>query len=189
MPDDELLEESGVPEEETSVSDESDQEQEPSSESSADEVETTTIDEDYLSEDEESTSDLEYETEDSPEESEEIILVEETTEKKSEEELDDTGLWYFGHKVYFNSKGYPYYINEDGDKVYITDTENITDSEEFTETESSDEVCTEFEEFIESTVVVDRYQYAILENLEFIQYAHAIEIALLFLILFMRYKK
>lgn len=156
MPDDELLEESGVPEEETSVSDDSNQEQEPSSESSATEY-STQVDDDVPDESEA----LEETSEESNEESSELIEEEDTDEEESSE-LETT--------------------TEEA-------TETVTETETETESIEAFLLSDDFEEFVGSTVVVDRYQYAILESLEFIQYAHAIEIALLFLILFMRYKK
>ena len=51
------------------------------------------------------------------------------------------------------------------------------------------EVCSDLEAFESSTVQVDLYQYTILNRLEFIQYALCIVIALLFLQIFVRYKK
>ena len=51
------------------------------------------------------------------------------------------------------------------------------------------EVYTDLEAFEASTIQVDLYQYTILNRLEFIQYALCIVIALLFLQLFVRYKK
>lgn len=51
------------------------------------------------------------------------------------------------------------------------------------------EVYTDLEAFEASTMQVDLYQYTILNRLEFIQYALCIVIALLFLQIFVRYKK
>lgn len=51
---------------------------------------------------------------------------------------------------------------------------------------SSDVVYDNLEEFESSPVYVDRYEYEILKRLEFIQYAAAIIIALLFLLIFRR---
>lgn len=51
------------------------------------------------------------------------------------------------------------------------------------------EICTDLETFESSTIQVDLYQYTILNRLEFIQYALCIVIALLFLQIFVRYKK
>lgn len=50
-------------------------------------------------------------------------------------------------------------------------------------------VYTDLEAFETSTVQVDLYQYTILQRLEFMQYALCIIIALLFLQIFVRYKK
>lgn len=66
--------------------------------------------------------------------------------------------------------------------------EETTTTEEETTTEEL-EICTDLDEFETSTVQVDLYQYTILNRLEFMQYAICIVIALLFLIIFMRYKK
>jgi hypothetical protein len=49
---------------------------------------------------------------------------------------------------------------------------------------SEDVVYTDLEEFEASSAYVDRFQYEILKKFEFIQYAAAIMIALLFLLLF-----
>ena len=51
------------------------------------------------------------------------------------------------------------------------------------------EIYTDLEAFESSTIQVDLYQYTILNRLEFIQYALCIVIALLFLQIFVRYKK
>lgn len=51
------------------------------------------------------------------------------------------------------------------------------------------EVYTDLEAFETSTIQVDLYQYTILQRLEFMQYALCIVIALLFLQIFVRYKK
>ena len=51
------------------------------------------------------------------------------------------------------------------------------------------EIYTDLEAFEASTIQVDLYQYTILNRLEFIQYALCIVIALLFLQIFVRYKK
>ena len=51
------------------------------------------------------------------------------------------------------------------------------------------EVCSDLSTFEASTIQVDLYQYTILNRLEFMQYALCIVIALLFLQIFMRYKK
>lgn len=51
------------------------------------------------------------------------------------------------------------------------------------------EVYTDLEAFESSSVQVDLYQYTILNRLEFMQYALCIVIALLFLQIFVRYKK
>ena len=51
------------------------------------------------------------------------------------------------------------------------------------------EVYSDLEAFESSTIQVDLYQYTILNRLEFMQYALCIVIALLFLQIFVRYKK
>lgn len=51
------------------------------------------------------------------------------------------------------------------------------------------EVYTDLDAFESSSVQVDLYQYTILNRLEFIQYALCIVIALLFLQIFVRYKR
>lgn len=62
--------------------------------------------------------------------------------------------------------------------------------ENFTEEATEEyEVCTDEEVFRESTIQVDLYQYTILKRLEFMQYAVCIVIALLFLLIYLRYKK
>jgi hypothetical protein len=49
---------------------------------------------------------------------------------------------------------------------------------------SEDFVYTDLEEFESSSAYVDRFQYELIKKFEFIQYAAAIMIALLFLLLF-----
>lgn len=171
MPDVELLiDESGVPEEESSVSDDPVQEQESSSEDSTDEeVEDSSPDfhPDYFPEDY-----VPDETETDSSESEYVDSEEPSTE---DDILSDDGSSVSGNDV---------------DYEYIQEMINRSVSENNALYFSEDYVILEdLEEFESSTVLVDRYQYAVLERLEFLQYASAIVIALLFLILFMRYKK
>ena len=101
--------------------------------------------------------------------------------------------------------------SEIGEEVPETSPEEITEiipeeiEEEILETDTGDfyfegeemstfalenvEVYTDLEAFTSSTVQVDLYQYTVLERLEFMQYALCIVIALLFLQIFVRYKK
>lgn len=182
MPDDELLNESGVPEEESSVSVEPSQEQElsPSNDSANEVIEDLSpeyhpdyfpdgMPDDYvpsIPEDEYGDSLDEPSDEDNPDMIPDELVGDETS---------DDGLSVSANEF---------------DYEYIQDMINRSVSENNALYFTEDYVILEdLKEFESSTVLVDRYQYAVLERLEFIQYALAIEIALLFLILFMRYKK
>lgn len=100
----------------------------------------------------ESTEDApEHQPDEVPDAAPEQTTEEETTEEETteideeitiEEILDELYDTYFGHRVYYNSAGYPYYLDENGDRVYITDTENIIHAGENTE-ESTEEIETE----------------------------------------------
>ena len=67
-------------------------------------------------------------------------------------------------------------VSESENVVYYTTTEDV-------------ELYTDLEAFEASTIQVDLYQYTILNRLEFMQYGLCIVIALLFLQIFVRYKK
>lgn len=70
-------------------------------------------------------------------------------------------------------------------------SDNFIENQEYEVSYSSEtvEVYSDLEAFEASTIQVDLYQYTILNRLEFIQYALCIVIALLFLQIFVRYKK
>ena len=189
MPDDELLtNESGVPEEESSVSDESVQEQEPSSDDSANIVEDSSPEyhpdyfpEDYVPDDSPDVVPDDLES-DNPE-NEYGDLDESLDEDNPDslpDELDVNDSSDDGSSVSANELDYEY-IQEMINRS-VSENNALYFSEDYT-------ILEDLEEFESSTVLVDRYQYAVLERLEFLQYASAIVIALLFLILFMRYKK
>ena len=80
---------------------------------------------------------------------------------------------------------------EDEEEILETDTGDFYFEGEEISTYALDEVevYTDLEAFTSSTVQVDLYQYTVLERLEFMQYAFCIVIALLFLQIFVRYKK
>ena len=63
-----------------------------------------------------------------------FTVEESTTENETVVEEYDT---YFGYRVYYNSSGYPYYIDGNGKKVYITDTENVIKAGENKNSEDS----------------------------------------------------
>ena len=182
MPEDELLNESGIPEEESSVSVEPSQEQEPSSDDSTDgiiedsspEFHPDYFPENYVPDDLESdVSENDYgDTLDEP--SNEDISDVLPDELVVDESLDD------GSSVSAN----------DIDYEQIQEMINRSVSENNALYLSGEYVVLEdLEEFESSTILVDRYQYAILKDLEFMKYSNCIVIALLFLILFMRYKR
>ena len=83
------------------------------------------------------------------------------------------------------------------DEELDSSLENNSLSDNFTENHGTEvtyssetlELYTDLEAFEASTIQVDLYQYTILNRLEFIQYALCIVIALLFLQIFVRYKK
>ena len=80
---------------------------------------------------------------------------------------------------------------EDEEEILETDTGDFYFDGEEISTYALDEVevYTDLEAFTSSAVQVDLYQYTVLERLEFMQYALCIVIALLFLQIFVRYKK
>lgn len=127
MPDEDLFEESGISEEESSVPDETESEDFQEQEDSSEELDSSEV----------SGNDIDYE--------------------KIAEIIQNT---ISGNEV----------------------SEVVESTEDY-------EICTDIDEFESSTIAVDLYQYTILKNMEFMKYAFAIIIALLFLILFMRYKK
>ena len=130
---------------------------------SSDSPDTEIIDDSLVQEEEEMGSDSsvgEEEPETSPDE-ELDILPEEILEETEEEILEtDSGDFFFNGEEEISS--------------YVL--ENV-------------EVYTDLDAFESSTIQVDLYQYTILNRLEFIQYALCIVIALLFLQIFVRYKK
>lgn len=190
MPDDELLiDESGVPAEESSVSDDPVQEQESSSKDSTDEeVEDSSPDfhPDYFPED--------YVPDDSPDVVPDDLEsdIPENEYGDFDESFDEDNPDFLPDELDVNDSsdnGSSVSANE-LDYEYIQEMINRSVSENNALYFSEDYVILEdLEEFESSTVLVDRYQYAVLERLEFLQYASAVVIALLFLILFMRYKK
>ena len=187
MPDDVLLD-SGVPEEEPSVAVEPSQEQEISpSDDSTDEV----IEDSNEELPEETPDDIpEDYPDDIPDDLESDIPeneygdVDEPLDEENPDALPDSldvaESSDDGSSVSANEVDY----EQIQDMINRSVSENnvMYFSEDYT-------ILEDLEEFESSTVLVDRYQYAVLEKLEFLQYAHAIVIALLFLILFMRYKK
>lgn len=188
MPDDELLD-SGVPEEEPPVVVDTSQEQEisPSDDSTNDVIEDSNEDDildegpDELPEDypDEEPDDLESDIpeneygdddelfdEDNPDEEPGLLVVDESSDDGSSVSANE--IDYEQIQMMINRS--------------VSENNALYFSEDYT-------ILEDLEEFESSTVLVDRYQYAVLEKLEFLQYASAIVIALLFLILFMRYKK
>ncbi len=65
----------------------------------------------------ESESEIEIESE--------LESIENIPENEFEPDVEETYSTYFGHRVYYNSAGYPYYFDEDGKRQYISDIENI----------------------------------------------------------------
>lgn len=189
MPDDEILDDSGVPEEEPPVAVESSQEQEISpSDDSTDDVIEDSNEEDYP---EELPDDIpEDYPDDIPDDLESDIPeneygdVDEPLDEENPDALPDSL-----DVAESSDDGSSVSANEiDYEQIQMMIERSVSEnnamyfSEDYT-------ILEDLEEFESSTVLVDRYQYAVLEKLEFLQYAHAIVIALLFLILFMRYKK
>lgn len=170
MPDDELLD-SGVPEEEPPVAVEPSQEQE----ISPSDVSTDEVIEDS---NEELPDDIPDDLESEIPEDDYGDDFDEPFDDELELEPDDNSD--DGSSVSANDIDYEYiqYMIERS----VSENNAMYFSEDYT-------ILEDLEEFESSTVLVDRYQYAVLEKLEFLQYASAIVISLLFLILFMRYKK
>lgn len=176
MPDDELLD-SGVPEEEPPVVVDTSQEQEisPSDDSTNDVIEDSNWDDilDEYPDDLESDipeneygDDDELFDEDNPDDLPGLLVVDESSDDGSSVSANE--IDYEQIQMMINRS--------------VSENNAMYFSEDYT-------ILEDLEEFESSTVLVDRYQYAVLEKLEFLQYASAIVIALLFLILFMRYKK
>lgn len=164
MPDDELLD-SGVPEEEPPVAVEPSQEQEisPSDDSTNDVIEDSN--EDDIPENEYGDDDELFD-EDNPDDLPGLLVVDESSDDGSSVSANE--IDYEQIQMMINR--------------FVSENNALYFSEDYT-------ILEDLEEFESSTVLVDRYQYAVLQKLEFLQYASAIVISLLFLILFMRYKK
>lgn len=123
--------------------------------------------EDFLNEVQEGVND------DSLEDDEDVSLFDEMTDPPEDESFDDS--------VSSNDID----VDELANSILMRlNEENFTE-----ETTDEYEVCTDEEVFRESTIQVDLYQYTILKRLEFMQYAVCIVIALLFLLIYLRYKK
>ena len=123
--------------------------------------------EDFLNEVQEDVND------DSLEDDEDVSLFDEMIDPPEDESFDDS--------VSSNDID----VDELANSILMRlNEENFTE-----ETTEEYEVCTDEEVFRESTIQVDLYQYTILKRLEFMQYALCIVIALLFLLIYLRYKK
>lgn len=136
------------------------------------------IEEDFV-EDTETTSDN---STDYPVDSPDSEIIEDDLVQDEEEEGSDSDIL----------EDEPEASPEDEEEILETDTGDFSfDDEEEISSYSLEEVevCTDLETFEASTVQVDLYQYTILNRLEFMQYALCIVIALLFLQIFVRYKK
>ena len=124
------------------------------------------------------------------EQSEPDEVPDEVLDDNSDINFDETEFPEADPELDFDEFDYPEeYITY----VYNSVSDNELDySEEEIETynySEAVEVYTDLEAFEASTIQVDLYQYTILNRLEFIQYALCIVIALLFLQIFVRYKK
>ena len=81
-------------------------------------------------------------------------------------------------------------LDQNHEDDYLLDDDYYSSEEEIMNYSMENiEVYTDLEAFESSTIQVDLYQYTILNRLEFMQYALCIVIALLFLQIFVRYKK
>lgn len=126
-------------------------------------------------------SEVETSSDDSSETEEEIVTEEDTSEP---EELGEDNFTE-EESSEFESESY----GEDVEEPTIDYEKIINGLYERSASGNDSEVLSELEEFENSTIQVDLYQYTILKRTEFMQYALCIIIALLFLIIFMRYKK
>lgn len=126
-------------------------------------------------------SEVETSSDDSSETEEDIVTEEDTSEPEESGEDNFTEE----ESSEFESESY----GDDVEEPTIDYERIINGLYERSASGNDSEVLSELEEFENSTIQVDLYQYTILKRMEFMQYALCIIIALLFLIIFMRYKK